>query len=231
MARIVRSERFGDSFALGGIGVRISDETNPVLALPVESERCLPIVVGLFEARSIATCLPEDRVVFKDPPPALWQDAARAPLIYDFLKDVLTAFGVEMTRAVVDLLEGTTYFALDRFERKGDTRWIDARPSDSLALALRYKCPLFATREVIERAGIPHTVEDVLREGILMLHPRQEVVRLRFAVNVGDQIRFKLSSEEGLFRWTSSDSTVGTIDTEGVFAALGVGKTEVRACD
>ncbi|EOM78431.1 hypothetical protein Rrhod_0261 [Rhodococcus rhodnii LMG 5362] len=121
------------------IGVRIEQPQNqPVLLLrESEGERYLPIWIGQTEATAIAL---EQQGV----------EPAR-PLTHDLIKDLVDAFGRSLVEVrIVDLQEGTFYADLV-FD--GETT-VSARPSDSVAIALRMSVPIFAEESVLAEAGL-----------------------------------------------------------------------------
>lgn len=104
-------------------------------------QRKLPIVIGGFEAQSIAIAL--EKAV--SPP---------RPLTHDLFKNVLDAFGVTITEVVIHRIKDGVFFATIVAVGDGKTKHIDARPSDAVALAVRYQCPIFTTSEVLDKAGM-----------------------------------------------------------------------------
>lgn len=121
------------------IGVRVEQPQNaPVLLLrESEGDRYLPIWIGQTEATAIAL---EQQGV----------EPAR-PLTHDLIKNLIEAFGRTLEEVrIVDLREGTFYADLV-FD--GDTR-VSARPSDSIAIALRAGVPIFAEESVLVEAGL-----------------------------------------------------------------------------
>ena len=129
------------------IGIRIEQPQNqPVLLLRESAgDRYLPIWIGDAEAKAIIL---EQQGV--EPP---------RPLTHDLFKDVLTALGRKLREVrIVDLQEGT-FFADLVFD--GEIR-VSARPSDSVAIALRVGAPIFAEEAILEEAGlvIPDEKED-----------------------------------------------------------------------
>ena len=115
----------------------------PVLVLAVEGEDdVVPIFVGFEEAASIARGLEAE-------------DIGR-PLTHDLLLDVMEELGGRIDRVVVSAIEdredgpGGTYIADLHLETPRDSAVIDARPSDSLALAARTNVPIELTEEVFE---------------------------------------------------------------------------------
>jgi bifunctional DNase/RNase len=129
------------------IGIRIEQPQNQPVLLLRESggDRYLPIWIGDAEAKAIIL---EQQGV--EPP---------RPLTHDLFKDVLTALGRTLREVrIVDLQEGTFYADLI-FD--GNIR-VSARPSDSVAIALRVGAPIYAEEAILEEAGLvmPDEKED-----------------------------------------------------------------------
>jgi bifunctional DNase/RNase len=129
------------------VGVRVELPANqPILLLrEAEGDRYLPIWIGSVEATAIA----------------LEQQGVKParPLTHDLLKDVITSLGRRLEQIrITDLQEGT-FFAELVFD--GGIR-VSARPSDSVALALRVGVPIHADESVLSEAGliIPDEQED-----------------------------------------------------------------------
>lgn len=121
------------------VGIRVELPANQPILLLRESEgdRYLPIWIGQNEATAIAL---EQQGVKPD-----------RPLTHDLMKNMITAFGRELEQVrIVSLREGT-FFAELVFD--GDVR-IDARSTDSIALALRAGVPIHAAEEVLAEAGL-----------------------------------------------------------------------------
>ncbi|KAF0959287.1 MULTISPECIES: bifunctional nuclease family protein [unclassified Rhodococcus (in: high G+C Gram-positive bacteria)] len=121
------------------IGVRVEQPQNqPVLLLrETDGERYLPIWIGQTEATAIAL---EQQGV----------EPAR-PLTHDLIKNLIEAFGRTLKEVrIVELREGTFYADLV-FDQ--NTR-VSARPSDSIAIALRIGVPIFAEEAVLTEAGL-----------------------------------------------------------------------------
>src|SRR5881398_645387 len=120
-------------------------ESADLVAAGNRRERYLPIWIGSVEATAIA----------------LEQQGVRParPLTHDLLKEVIGALGRELEQVVITDLKEGTFFAELVFD--GDIR-VSARPSDSVALALRIGVPIHAVDAVLEEAGliIPDEQED-----------------------------------------------------------------------
>ena len=112
----------------------------PVVILEhAASARFLPIWIGSFEARAIAM--------------QLEGIPAPRPLTHDLMKNVLEQVGVQFQKVIVSSLEKNTYFARMHLTSGGQHVEIDSRPSDAIALALRFDRPIFVARSVFEASG------------------------------------------------------------------------------
>jgi uncharacterized protein len=129
------------------VGVRVELPANqPILLLrETEGDRYLPIWIGSVEATAIA----------------LEQQGVKPsrPLTHDLLKDVITAMSRRLEQVRITDLQGGTFFAELIFD--GGIK-VSARPSDSVALALRMGVPIHAEERVLAEAGliIPDEQED-----------------------------------------------------------------------
>ncbi|MDQ3002539.1 MAG: bifunctional nuclease family protein [Fibrobacterota bacterium] len=104
-------------------------------------DRVLPIFIGANEAQSIAM--------------AYNNQVLPRPLTHDLMKNVLGMLDVEVTKVQVTSLAENTFFGRVYFKKEGiEDMDIDARPSDAIALALRYKAPIFVHKDVYESASI-----------------------------------------------------------------------------
>jgi len=101
----------------------------------VNGLRRLPIIIGAFEAQSIAL----EMEGIKPP----------RPLTHDLLKNVMDSLGASLTDVFInDLKDGTFYARLSL-----DSQEVDSRPSDAIALAVRYNVPIFVADKVMDEAG------------------------------------------------------------------------------
>jgi bifunctional DNase/RNase len=111
-----------------------------VILKDVDSERYLPIWIGPFEAEAITL--------------ELQQVELARPLTHDLLKAVITKMGARVSHVLVNDLRDDTFFARIVLDNNGRRLEIDSRPSDSIALAVRAKAPIFVAESVMERAAI-----------------------------------------------------------------------------
>jgi len=101
----------------------------------VNGNRRLPIIIGAFEAQSIAL----EMEGIKPP----------RPLTHDLMKNILESTGNELSEINISELKDGTFYARLIFE----SQEIDARPSDAIALAVRFGAPIFVADKVMDEAG------------------------------------------------------------------------------
>jgi bifunctional DNase/RNase len=129
------------------VRVHMLTSQHVVLLKETERERYLPIWIGPWEANAIAT--------------RLQGVTAERPLTHDLFAAVLAELGVTVHRVVVSSLADETFHATLELELNGRVYAIDARPSDALALAVRTGVRIYASTEVLDRAGVePETQVD-----------------------------------------------------------------------
>ena len=105
-------------------------------------ERRLPIIIGLLEASSIKM-----KLSGIEPP---------RPMTHDLLKNTIELLDARLDRIIIDKLLDNTFHAklVLRLNNNGQEKIIDARPSDSIALAVRTKAPIFVEEEVLKQADM-----------------------------------------------------------------------------
>ena len=112
---------------------------SPVVILrEKDGARVLPIWIGPAEASAIAMELQGIK------PPR--------PMTHDLLKTVITGLGASVRRILISTLKDKTYFAELLLARDDHLFQLDARPSDSIALALRVNAPIFTEADLLEQA-------------------------------------------------------------------------------
>jgi bifunctional DNase/RNase len=123
------------------IGITVDPSNNsPIVVLKeADGERMLPIWIGILEAAAIATQLEKVELT--------------RPMTHDLFNHVLSEIGVKIRKIVVNNLDNNTYFARIFFiGNDGKEFDVDARPSDSLALALRGKAEIWVDEGVLDKA-------------------------------------------------------------------------------
>src|SRR5271163_3180909 len=119
-------------------GLMMDPVTNmPIIVLKdVGSDLVLPIWVGIFEANAIAL--------------ELEKTAMPRPMTHDLLQNMARGLNAEVRKVVVSELRDDTFYAVIWMDHGGETVTMDARPSDAIALALRWDCPIYVNRTVLE---------------------------------------------------------------------------------
>ena len=129
-----------------------SVSNQPVIILrPVGEEgaggRLVPIWIGQNEATAILLALQDI-----SPP---------RPMTHDLLKEAIEALGAEVTRVEITRIEGGTFYALIVLSGPGDSVLeVDARPSDSIALAGRTGAQIFIAEQVLDEAAVVEATEE-----------------------------------------------------------------------
>ncbi|APG60308.1 bifunctional nuclease family protein [Christiangramia salexigens] len=135
-------------------GISYSQTQNGAYALilnEVGGERKLPIVIGAFEAQSIAIALEKE---IKPP----------RPLTHDLFKNFSDRFEIIVKQVIIHKLVDGVFYSSLICERDGIEEIIDARTSDAIALALRFDAPIFTYKNILDKAGIYLKAEERQRE-------------------------------------------------------------------
>ncbi len=123
-----------------------TSNTPVVILKEVGTERILPIWIGPGEASAIAM--------------QLGGVAFQRPLTHDLLVSIVGGMGGTLQRVVITRVENSTYFAELIIDRDGEVISVDARPSDSIAIALRMKARIFADDSLLEQGTLVVEVAD-----------------------------------------------------------------------
>ncbi|GAA3780292.1 MULTISPECIES: bifunctional nuclease family protein [Corallibacter] len=125
-------------------GISYSQTQNGAYALilnEVDGDRKLPIVIGAFEAQSIAIALEKEI----RPP---------RPLTHDLFKNFSDRFDIIVKQVIIHKLVDGVFYSSLICERDKIEEIIDARTSDAIALALRFQAPIFTYKNILDKAGI-----------------------------------------------------------------------------
>ncbi len=125
-------------------GISYSQTQNGAYALilnEVDGERKLPIVIGAFEAQSIAIALEKEI----RPP---------RPLTHDLFKTFSDKFNIVVKQVIIHKLVDGVFYSSLVCEKDDHEEIIDARTSDAIALALRFQAPIFTYQNILDKAGI-----------------------------------------------------------------------------
>jgi len=142
------------------LGLSTSPSSGGAYALilnEVHGNRRLPIIIGTFEAQAIALELEHIK------PPR--------PMTHDLLKNMVEAFGAEVHQVFINDLSEGTFFAKILYNDNGQEREQDARPSDAIALAVRFDASIYVDGAILDEAGI---VSDSEQEGDLSAAPKAQ---------------------------------------------------------
>lgn len=144
-------------------GISYSQTQNGAYALILNEEngdRKLPIVIGAFEAQSIAIALEKEI----SPP---------RPLTHDLFKNFADRFDIIVKQVIIHKLVDGVFYSSLICERDKIEEIIDARTSDAIALALRFQAPIFTYKNILDKAGIylkvnPKKEDEETQDSILM---------------------------------------------------------------
>ncbi len=130
------------------IGMSYSQSQSGAYALilgVVGENRRLPIIIGGFEAQSIAIELEKMKPT--------------RPLTHDLFKSFATQFNINLKEVVINKFENGIFYSKLVCQAEQHVIEIDSRTSDAVALAIRFKCPIFTFEKIIGEAGISMDVE------------------------------------------------------------------------
>ena len=138
------------------LGLDRASNTPVVILQEHDGERVLPIWIGPGEASAIAMELADMKF--------------SRPLTHDLLASVVAGLGGALQKVIISRVEENTYFAEMIIRRNGEVISVDARPSDSIAVALRLPADIFADEALLELTpldapGIPEIGEPPILEG------------------------------------------------------------------
>jgi bifunctional DNase/RNase len=115
----------------------------------MEGSRTLPIIIGAFEAQSIAIALEKEI----RPP---------RPLTHDLFKTFSDRFSIEIKEVIIHKLIDGVFFSSLICQKDGVEEVIDARTSDAIAIAVRFQAPIFTYENILDKAGVFLKIEDEL---------------------------------------------------------------------
>ena len=123
---------------VNGLILEHKTQQNIVILREAEGQRILPIWIGPGEAQAIRRLLSDE--------------AFPRPLTHDLVVIVLEGMKAKVTRVIIADLRENTFFASIIVEREGEVLSVDARPSDSIAVALRAKAPIYVNEKLLQPA-------------------------------------------------------------------------------
>jgi hypothetical protein len=113
----------------------------------IEGKRTLPIIIGAFEAQSIAIALEKEI----RPP---------RPLTHDLFKTFADRYFIHIKQVIIHKLVDGVFFSSLISVRDGEEEVIDTRTSDAIALAVRFNAPIYTYENILDKAGIYLKVEE-----------------------------------------------------------------------
>ncbi|REH46361.1 hypothetical protein C7448_10831 [Tenacibaculum gallaicum] len=137
----------------------------------MEGTRTLPIIIGAFEAQSIAIALEKEI----RPP---------RPLTHDLFKTFSDRFSITVKQVIIHKLVDGVFYSSLICEREGVEEVIDTRTSDAIALAVRFEAPIFTYENILDKAGI-------------YLKLDEELTIEEDLESDEDEIEFSIEEEEG----------------------------------
>lgn len=125
-------------------GISYSHSQNGAYALilgEVNGTLKIPIVIGAFEAQSIAIALEHD---LKSP----------RPLTHDLFKSMADQYSIRVKQIFIHKLEDGIFYSNIITEQNGQEVILDARTSDAVAIAVRFNAPIFVFKDILDKAGV-----------------------------------------------------------------------------
>lgn len=119
-----------------GLALDMASNSPVVILRPVNQDGVLPIWIGHYEAWAIAM----EMSGFE----------SRRPLTHDLIRQLLGDLSASVARIEITELKEQTFFAQIQLETPSGRLLVDARPSDSIAIALKTKAPIFANEELLQ---------------------------------------------------------------------------------
>ena len=168
-----------------GLILEQKTQQNIVILREIEGERILPIWIGPVEAQAIRRYLAEE--------------SFPRPLTHDLIQLVVDGLKAKVSRIVIADLKESTFFASIVIESAGEVLSIDARPSDSIAVALRAKAPIFVNEKLLqpppsatETEAQEETAEDAPKRELSEEEKAEQLRRFLEKLNPEDFGKFQL---------------------------------------
>jgi hypothetical protein len=160
---------------IDSIRVSLMSQQRILILRERDTERYLPIWIGVYEAESITIALQEVEVA--------------RPLTHDLIKNIFKEFNATVLRVEVVSLRDDTFFGNIVAEINNQEINIDSRPSDALAIAVRLHIPILVHRDVMDNAGIIPE-ENIQTE--TKSSPKQETPAQNIQENEGNEDRLSI---------------------------------------
>lgn len=134
--------------SIAGLTIDPASNTPIILLKTDEGEETVPIWIGLLEATAIAA--------------ALQNISFERPMTHDLFKNFVQTMEMEVVKIEVCDLKDNTFYALIHFASDDKVFAMDARPSDAIAIALRFDAPIYVDSAVIEKARVTEPKAEML---------------------------------------------------------------------
>jgi bifunctional DNase/RNase len=150
---------------VAGVAALDDDASSVVLLRQKNGGSVLPLFIGRSEGHAIDL--------------RLHHGSAPRPLTYDLMEKAIAALGAKVIQIEITAVEGTVFTASVLLEQRGRRVALDARPSDSIALALGSEVPILVARRVLEDAGLSPNEVDQLRKRVQQEEPGSALTKRR----------------------------------------------------
>ncbi len=134
--------------SIAGLTMDPASNTPIILLKSEENDQAIPIWIGLLEATSIASVLQDIKY--------------ERPMTHDLFKNFTERLDISISKIEVCDLKDNTFYAKIHFISKDGNFEMDARPSDAIALALRYDAPIYVADEVMQNSKMGDGEAEVL---------------------------------------------------------------------
>jgi len=134
--------------SIAGLTIDPASNTPIIILKSEDSDQTVPIWIGLLEATAIAS--------------ALQGVAFDRPMTHDLFKNFSDMLNITVSKVEVCDIQDSTYFAKIHFASREKIFSMDARPSDAIAIALRYNAPIFIDDKVIEKSKMGEGISEVV---------------------------------------------------------------------
>lgn len=126
--------------SIAGLTIDPATNTPIVILKSTDDDRAVPIWIGLLEASSIASVIQGVQL--------------ERPMTHDLFKNFVERMNMRIVKVEVCDLKDNTFYAKIHFASGDETFEMDARPSDAIAMALRFNAPIYVEESVIENAAV-----------------------------------------------------------------------------
>ena len=137
--------------SIAGLTMDPTSNTPIIILKVIKGDQAIPIWIGLLEATAIASAL--QNIQFD------------RPMTHDLFRNFVRNINMEVSKVEVCDLKNNTFYAKIYFTSEERDFSIDARPSDAIAIALRFRAPIFVDDKIIEKSQVVDTDHEMLVKG------------------------------------------------------------------